>query len=140
MSVTEREGQAASDSARRRRRLWSDDEKRQIVAETLAPGASVSIVARRHDLNANMLFTWRRRIRASALLPAVGAVTFVPAAITTEAAPTVSPESLLSGRMEIVLADGDRIITGKDVDAAALARVVKVLSRRPVSRSPGEGR
>jgi hypothetical protein len=32
--------------------------------------------------------------------------------------------------MEIVLADGDRIIAGKDVDPAALARVVKVLSRR----------
>ena len=130
MSVTEREEQAAGDSARRRRRLWSDDEKRQIVAETLAPGASVSIVARRHDLNANMLFTWRRRIGPSALLPAVDALTFVPAAITSEAGPTVSPESSLAGRMEIVLADGDRIIAGKDVDAAALARVVKVLSRR----------
>src|ERR1700692_3111695 len=105
MSLTEREGQAASDSARRRRRLWSDDEKRQIVAETLAPGASVSIVARRHDLNANMLFTW---------LPTVAAVPFVPAAITSEAAPTVSPDPSPVGRMEIVLADGDRIIAGKD--------------------------
>jgi transposase-like protein len=105
MSVREREGRAAIDTARRGRRLWSDDEKRRIVAETLAPGASVSIVARRHDLNANMLFTWRRQIGAGALLPAGDAVTFV-------------------------LADGDRIIAGKDVDAAALARVVKVLSRR----------
>ena len=130
MSVTEREGQAASDSARRRRRLWSDEEKRQIVAKTLAPGASVSIVARRHDLNANMLFTWRRQIGTSALLPAGDAVTFVPAAIATEAASTVSPEISVVGRMEIVLADGDRIITGRDVDAAALSRVVKVLSRR----------
>jgi len=91
MSVTEREGQAASESARRRRRLWSDEEKRRIVAETLEPGASVSIVARRHDLNANMLFTWRRQIGTSALLPAGDAMTFVPAAITTETAPTVSP-------------------------------------------------
>jgi transposase len=126
MSVTEREGQAASGSARRRRRPWSDDEKRQIVAETLAPGASVSIVARRHDLNTNMLFTWRRQIGAAGLLPAGDAVTFVPAAITAEA----SPASSVVGRMEIVLADGDRIIMGKDLDAAALARVVKVLSRR----------
>jgi transposase len=124
MSVTEREGQAASDTSGRRRRLWSDEEKRQIVAETLQPGASESIVARRHDLNANMLFTWRRQVRTSALLPSGDAMTFVPPAIT---APTVSP---LAGRMEIVLADGDRIITGKDVNTAALARVLKVLSRR----------
>src|SRR5260370_27353641 len=130
MSVMEREGQAGSDSARRRRRLWSDDEKRQIVAETLAPGASVSIVARGYDLNANMLFTWRRQIGAAGLLPAGDAVTFVPAAITAEASPVASPASSAAGRMEIVLADGDRIIAGKDVDAAALARVVKVLSRR----------
>jgi transposase len=130
MSVPGREGRAARDDARRGRRLWSEDEKRRIVAETFAPGASVSIVARRHDLNANMLFTWRRQIGAGALLPARDAVTFVPAAITTEAAPAVLPASSTEGRMEIVLADGDRIIAGKDVDAAALARVVKVLSRR----------
>ena len=130
MLVSEREGRAASDNARRGRRLWSDDEKRRIVAETFAPGASVSIVARRHDLNANMLFTWRRQIGATTLLPAGDAVTFVPAAITAEAALAVSPASSVAGRMKIVLADGDRIIVGKDVDAAALARVVKVLSRR----------
>jgi transposase len=130
MSVSGREGQATRDNARPRRRVWSDGEKRRIVAETFAPDASVSIVARRHDLNANMLFTWRRQIGAAPTFPAGGAVTFVPAAITAEAAPAVLPTSSIEGRMEIVLADGDRIIAGKDVDAAALARVVKVLSRR----------
>ena len=94
------------------------------------PEPRCRFVARRHDLNANMLFTWRRQIGTSVLLPAGDAMTFVPAAITTEGARTVLPESPLAGRMEIVLADGDRIITGKDVDAAALARVVKVLSQR----------
>ena len=44
----------------RRRRRWSEEQKRQIVAETLEPGSSVSIVARRHDVNANQLFLWRR--------------------------------------------------------------------------------
>jgi transposase len=129
-SALERDGQAASYHGRRRRRLWSDDEKRRIVAETLVPGASISIVARRHDLNANMLFTWRRQIGAAGFPSAGDAVTFVPAAITAEAAPVASPATSVAGRMEIVLADGDRIIVGKDVDAAALARVVKILSRR----------
>jgi transposase len=128
--MLEGEGQTASDNARRRRRLWSADEKRRIVAESFAPGASISIVARRHDLNANMLFTWRRQIGAAALRPAGDALAFMPAAITAEAAPVVSPASSVAGRMEIVLASGDRVIAGRDVDAAALARVVKVLSRR----------
>jgi transposase len=42
------------------RRRWPEELKRRIVAETFAPGASVSVVARRHDLNANQLFAWRR--------------------------------------------------------------------------------
>ncbi len=47
----------------RRRRHWSDEDKARIVAECEAPGSSVSMVARRHDLNTNMLFTWRRQFR-----------------------------------------------------------------------------
>src|SRR5438046_2095701 len=42
-----------------RRRDWPEELKRQMVAETLEAGSSVSLVARRHDLNANQLFTWR---------------------------------------------------------------------------------
>jgi transposase len=48
--------------ARRGRRRWSAEQKRQIVAETLEPGSSVSIVARRYDVNANQLFLWRREL------------------------------------------------------------------------------
>jgi transposase len=130
MLVSKEAGRAATGGEGRRRRLWSADEKRQIVAETFAPGASVSIVARRHDLNANMLFTWRRQLREISAPPAGEAVTFVPAAITADAAASISPASAAAGRMEIVLASGDRVIVGGDVDAVALARVVKVLSRR----------
>ena len=45
---------------RRKRRTWSDDEKRMIVAQTLVPGVSVSQVARRYDVNANLVFKWVR--------------------------------------------------------------------------------
>ena len=46
--------------ARRVRRFWSEDEKRRIVAQTCAPGVSVSQVGRRYDVNANLIFKWRR--------------------------------------------------------------------------------
>ena len=39
----------------------SMEQKRQIVEEAMQPGASVALVARRHDLNANVLFLWRRK-------------------------------------------------------------------------------
>jgi transposase len=50
-----------------RRRRYSLAFKRQVVEETLAGGESVSVVARRHDLNANLLFTWRRHCRNGTL-------------------------------------------------------------------------
>ena len=116
--------------ARRRRRFWTEAEKRRIVGETLVPGASVSIVARRHDINANLLFTWRRQLAPARVPAASGAVTFVPAAIAPDPGSAEAPASPLAGRIEIVLATGERVIMGADVDATALARVVKVLSRR----------
>jgi len=131
MSVPKGDGSVAGGGERRGRRLWSDDEKRRIVAETFEDGASVSIVARRHDLNANMLFTWRRAFGAVASSETASAATFVPAVIASGSVSTTSPTPPTpAGRMEIALTGGDRVIVGADVDAAALARVVKVLSRR----------
>jgi len=49
-----------------RRRRWSDDEKMRIIAETLAPGAKVAAVARRHGVSPNLLFFWRRQARTLA--------------------------------------------------------------------------
>jgi len=46
------------------RRLRTKAERRQIVEETLKPGASVSQVARAHDVNTNQVFHWRRQYRA----------------------------------------------------------------------------
>ena len=52
------------------RRRWSDEDKRRLVAETLAPGATVHGVARRHGVNTSQLFTWRKQFRVEADRPA----------------------------------------------------------------------
>ncbi len=52
--------QGLSMAKRRQRRFWDDDEKRRIVAQTQVPGVSVSQVARRYDVNANLVFKWLR--------------------------------------------------------------------------------
>src|SRR5271165_2462016 len=54
---------AAHDGSGERRRTRSLDERKRIVVEALAPGASVAAVARRHGLNANLIFKWIRRSR-----------------------------------------------------------------------------
>ncbi len=51
-----------------RRRRWSTEEKVRIVEETYLPGNSVSLVARRHGIAGNQLFTWRRLMEVPRLL------------------------------------------------------------------------
>ena len=67
-----------------RRRRFTEDFKARVVEETLAPGAVVSEVARRHDLTPQQVFTWRRQARKVAPPPTESeAPTFVPAVVET---------------------------------------------------------
>jgi len=50
-----------------RRRRFTAEEKRQLVAEATAPGSSVSLVARRHELSSSLLFRWRRLMEQGGL-------------------------------------------------------------------------
>ena len=45
-----------------RRRRWNEEQKRAIVAEAFAPGASVSAVARRTDVGTGQIYRWRREL------------------------------------------------------------------------------
>jgi transposase len=122
-------GRQSADDGERRRRTWSADQKQRIIAESFAPGASVAEVARRYGLNANMLFTWRRRERRVVDGGDGGPVNIVPVkVVATPIAIAAGPSSM--GRIEIVLVGGERIIVGPDVDATALARIIKALTRR----------
>jgi transposase len=127
MSVSDEAGKATIVEGRHRRRSWPVEEKRRIVAETYAAGSSVSLVARRHNVNANMVFNWRREMRAAVPGDGESAIKFVPATITGGPSATLLAAA---GRMEIVLVTGDHVVVGADVDAAALTRVMKVLGRR----------
>jgi transposase len=55
------------ESAPAKRQRWTIKQKRQIVEETLVPGASVARVARVHGVNANQVFYWRKQHLAGRL-------------------------------------------------------------------------
>ena len=83
------------------------------------------MVARRNDVNANLVFNWRRRYREQGgFVPVV-----VESAGMLPPPPDAGPVSA-SGRMEIALSDGSRVIVDREVDGSALARVLAVLGRR----------
>jgi transposase len=106
-----------------RRRRWPEALKRQIVAETLEPGLSVLIVARRHDRNANQLFQWRRRILAKS--PALGEGALLPVEIVPERGGDRSAES--GGSIEIEFGNGARLRVGGAVAPEMLRQVIDLL-------------
>jgi transposase len=111
---------------RAKRRQWTDRFKRQVVAETLEPGASVSIVARRHDINANQLFKWRRELDPKQPPAAEQTVTMLPVTITPEAS-EARPRVRRTGTIEITLAGGTRVCVRGEVSSETLRQVIELL-------------
>jgi transposase len=113
--------------AARKRRSWSVAEKRRIVDESLVGGASIAEVARRHDLNANQLLTWRRQFDVEPRdSNPNGPASILPVMIVAETAASGHGKP---GQMEIILTGGERILVWADVETAALARVLKAMVR-----------
>ena len=126
---------------RRLRRLWEDEEKIRIVAQTRVPGVSVSQVARRYDVNANLIFKWLRDPRFNPAPEAEPVPSFLPIEVVAEP-PVLGPpvidaavvdapvhEAGVSGsRIEIVSPSGHRISVSGAYDPDALCRLVRGLS------------
>ncbi len=121
-------GEAVGSRARGRRR-WPAGLKRQIVLETLAPGASVSVVARRHDVNANQVFAWRRQHQDGALDVASGSSLVAVRVDGARPDPQAAAPGVESrpGIIEIELQGGRRVRVHGTVEAAALRQVLAAL-------------
>ena len=126
-----------------RRRKWSAQEKVAIVGESLAEGAVVSEVARRHGLNPQQLFGWRARLRdvVKGSAPSSGAIpAFVPAIVENEplspAAPSLPAAVVAMGDAgvdpaPIEIALGGVIVRVRgEADPRALMTVLKALRGR----------
>jgi len=122
-----------------RRRRFTKEYRRQVVQETLAPGASIAGVALKHRLNANLVFTWRRRL-LPALAPArAKSVKLLPVTVTDSSAiavpaPAGEPNKPVRryrtrGVIEIEL-NGARLVLKGAVDAGALRVVLEALVSR----------
>ena len=93
-----------------------------MVAETQLPGASVSAVARRHDVNSNQLFRWRRQLLPKAVVES-GAM--VPVEIAANGGRPLRPDR--DGVIEISFGCGARVRLRGEVSSEALRQVIELL-------------
>ena len=112
------------------RRMRAIAEKRAIVEETLEPGASVAVVARAHEVNANLVFGWRKLYRQGLLDPeSETPASLLPVKLAHS--PRAHPrEASYTGVMEIELASGDRLHLHGRVDPRELSQVIEILRAR----------
>lgn len=127
MDTSEQMTVVASSHVKRLRR--SVEEKRRIVEETLKSGASVARVAQRHAINANQIFTWRKKYREGRLGSRTAKL--LPVAITDErlaeaAKVGVPVPSAPLGIIEMVLPKGKLRIEGR-VELLTLRAAIECL-------------
>lgn len=121
------------------RRLWSLEQKRDIVAESLGPELTPTEVARKHTISSGQLYTWRRELLgegAAMVQRSVPRFTQVemPAPVPIASAAPAVPATAIScrdeGLIEIVLPGGVSVRVDAHVDGSALRRVLSALNGR----------
>jgi len=100
------------------------------VAETLVAGATVAAVARRHGLNANLVFNWKKDKRFNGGV-AEGGARFLPVKISSNMAGTVpaAASSTSSHHLDIEVGGRVRLRCREDISKEALSRVLSALRR-----------
>jgi transposase len=116
---------------RERRRRWTSTEKRRIVEESFAPGASVAEVARRHELHPNQLHGWRKDARLGSVPMRPGPQTcFAPVEIADHMAlppPAAAPQATPPLLIEVVLRNGRVVLFPEQIGARRAARLADAL-------------
>ena len=110
------------------RRYRSKRERRQIVEETLQPGASVAVIARRHAVNANQVFHWRKLYREGRLDVPPAAAQLLPVRIAEVVNSEPPPAKLYAGVI-VVEVGRARIRIEGSVDSDNLRLILERVGR-----------
>jgi len=102
-----------------RRRRWSAEQKQAIVTAAFSPGAVVTEVARRADVNSGQIYRWRDELRDTGGSPGFARV------MVTAGGPSVParPEPMI----EIVVGDGTQVRLPVSASPDLAAAVVRAL-------------
>ena len=124
--------------ARERRRTWTPEQKRAIVAESLGSELTPTEVARKYAISSGLLYSWRQQVLGGQVsvvtgpAPSFARVELAPALQAPDGSEPVSPAvpappSGPDGVIEIVLRSGVLVRVDAAVDGRALRRVLSAL-------------
>jgi transposase len=110
-----------------RRRRWTIEQKQTIAAQSLAPGASPTEVARLHGISTGQLYTWRHALKAAQPGAAIGR--FARVEVMPQPVASADVAARPPGLIEIALPDGTTVRVDAGIDPRALRRVLAALRR-----------
>jgi transposase len=111
-------GQVQVISGVERRRRWSDEQKRAIVAAAFAPGAVVTDVARRADINSGQIYRWRRDLRME------------PSGFSEVVVSSAGPSDISASVIDVTWSDGSRVRIPATIPPDLATAVIRALVRR----------
>ncbi len=111
-----------------KRKYRSKEERRRIAEETLAPGASVAVIARAHGVNANQVFQWRKLYHEGRLGSATTSTQLIPVRVADVVSQDVRPTVSASGAIHIEMGKVRLRVEGK-VDTECLRLILEQLVR-----------
>ena len=111
-----------------KRKYRSKEERRRIAEETLAPGASVAVIARAHGVNANQVFQWRKLYHEGRLGSATTSTQLIPVRVAEAVSQDVRPAVPASGAIHIEMGKVRLRVEGK-VDSECLRIILEQLAR-----------
>jgi transposase len=132
---------------RERRRRWTAEQKREIAAESLPPGISPVMVARRYGISSGLLYTWRQQLLCDALgvvadtkprfvrvdvvagPPQLEVATPAAPELAPPATPLTSPTVESDGWIEIMLSGGAKVRVDAHINEDVLRRVLAAVGQ-----------
>ena len=120
-------------TAKQTRRRYTLAQKREMVKATLKDGPSVSVVARRYDVNANQLFRWRKQYREG-LLGETHGVKLLPIEVSETQVPAVADAAekpltfTADGTLEVLFPNQHRLRISGRVCQQSLTTILRELA------------
>ncbi|MBY2967347.1 transposase [Rhizobium laguerreae] len=110
-----------------RRRRWSNEDKLAIVTAVGEAGATITEVARRHDVTRQQIYTWRSELKKKGLLSTSGNAVFIPVGLSAAQADVSEGREICCGIIVLRLSCGRTLRFESSLAPSVLTQVIRAV-------------